>query len=573
MGVASCNRNNDPDKPDTPNYDPELKNLTETSINGTAIQSGNDLAGVIKNAKTGKGIAGVAVTDGYNFVKTDANGVYQMKRDDRCRKVYYTTPAEYEIYLDTKYHMPCFFSPKTMEKGFKYRVDFTLTPLPAPEKDFSIIMIGDPQCYQTSEVVRYTKETIADIKATVPTLTNKSVYAMTLGDITFDSTNLWSQMRASMANVEVNGRYLPFFQCIGNHDHNSLEADSKNPEDNDYRATGKFFEFCGPTDYSFDRGDTHIIVMDDIPVQSLASSSKPNNHTWNYYAGYTDTQWNWFKQDIENVADKANKMVFVCMHIPVRGGGNNSGSSFNTSRHYADLLNALKQFKEAHIMIGHTHYPQNYVHTSQKALGGLPIYEHIHQAACGAWWANNSSVTGGPNGYNIYDVKGASVVDWINKGTNRPKDYQIRVYDGNQIYNGKKGYAYSWYNTKNVGAGITAKGNVNTKNCFVVEAWDDDDTYCSVEFWQDGAKKGNFQRIPNGGCTNIALCGYWYNEGGKTTDTYVSTTASHYWYFPAPSGEPKNEKNWEVKFIRKIPASGKENVYSRKDLTTDYSEF
>ena len=67
------------------------------TIQGTKIQKESTLVGVIKDAQTGKGIPGIAVTDGTQIVQTDRNGVYQMRATDRARTVYYTTPADYEM--------------------------------------------------------------------------------------------------------------------------------------------------------------------------------------------------------------------------------------------------------------------------------------------------------------------------------------------------------------------------------------------------------------------------------------------------------------------------------------------
>ena len=77
-------------------------------IRGTRIAAGNDLVGVITDTRTGKGIPGVPVTDGYKFVVTNRNGVYQMTADPRCRTVSYSTPSGYEIALSEKGHTPAF---------------------------------------------------------------------------------------------------------------------------------------------------------------------------------------------------------------------------------------------------------------------------------------------------------------------------------------------------------------------------------------------------------------------------------------------------------------------------------
>lgn len=574
-GVASCKK----DGPDTPGGgggdtgSVTLTELTDATINGTAIASESTAAGLITSSASGKGIPGVAVTDGYTFVKTDENGVYQMVRNPKSRNIYYTTPAGYKICLDDQKHLPCFFTPGILESSKKYRADFTLVPLTAPETEFTLLMIGDPQCYISTEAARYKTETIKDIKATADKY--KNCYAVTLGDITFDSFNMWETMAKSMANVQSSdGRYIPFFQCIGNHDHNSLEKDTGNYDTNDYNAVLQYVKTFGPTDYSFDRGDAHIIVMDDIPVTTLDSSSKPNGKTWNYNAGFSDAQYKWFQQDIANVENISQKVGFICLHIPFRAGASSGGASVNKNRHYQDFLNQMKKFKEFHIMIGHTHYQQNYIHDNQLTAGGHKIYEHVHGAACGAWWASDCNVTGAPNGYTIYTVKGANVKNWIMKGSNHDESYQLRVWDGDQTYSGNMGYKYQWYNTANTYASITAKGFTEAKGCLIAEVFNDDKANWKVEFWQNGSKAGDFKRKADSGIMNIPVVAYWFNNKGKTTSTWSSGTSSHYWYYKPASGTPAEQKNWEVRAIQTIPTNTAQvNTYSCSELTTDYKCF
>ena len=75
-------------------------------IEGTVILPENNGAGFVSDAKTGKGIAGVTVTDGYTCVQTDKNGVYQLKFNSYARVVYVSVPAAYKIPLDEQRHYP-----------------------------------------------------------------------------------------------------------------------------------------------------------------------------------------------------------------------------------------------------------------------------------------------------------------------------------------------------------------------------------------------------------------------------------------------------------------------------------
>ena len=124
--------------------------------------------------------------------------------------------------------------------------------------------------------------------------------------------------------------------------------------------------------YSFDRGNVHIIAMDNIIFPSHKD----------YSLGFRDDQVEWLRQDLSYVSK--DKMVILCVHIPMRASGNQNVQA---------VFELLKPFAEVHVMSGHTHYAENNVYDSH--------YEHVHGAACGAWWNSTINVDGTPNGYAI----------------------------------------------------------------------------------------------------------------------------------------------------------------------------
>lgn len=561
-----------------------LTALTETVINGTAISESSTAAGLITDGKTGKGIAGVPVTDGYTFTTTDANGVWQLATDKLARKVYYSTPASYKVALDADTGLPAFYSEGDLTEGGRYRIDFCLEPLDHDETDFTLVMVADPQCGDMSEYARYVSETLPDIRETMASYEN--VYAITLGDIIFDSNDLWDRMKHSMSNFRSGGRDIPFFQCMGNHDHDATVSLSGDHETNLYNSSQNFIDEFGPYDYSFDRGLAHIVVMNNVYVTDIESSSHTNGKTWAYEGGFTDRQIEWLRADLALVKDKEDKLIVFCTHIPFRGAGS-SGGSMSLDKGYDEVLDMLTEFKEAHIMVGHTHYPQNYIHEDRMSKGGGCVYEHVNGTACGAWWSANSNVTGAPNGYGIYEVKGACMENWVAKGTGHEAGYQLRVYNGNQVYTGSMKYTYSWQEKANTyspkSEKCTAVGFEAAKDCLIAEVWNDDKANWKVELYaSDGTTKiGDFTRAADSGISNIALCSYWYNECGKSTSTYTGKTASHYWYFKPSEALPGEGDGWDydggfgwiVKATQTIPGSGKVNVYTQDRLTVDYSEF
>ena len=560
--VSTFQDSTEPDKPKP--EEPDEPEDTQVKINGTVIQEGNDLAGLIEDKGSGKGIPGVIITDGYNCTKTDENGVYQFKSNALTRFIYYTTPADYKVEAPTSPSLPVFYK-AVKPNGELLRTDFTLEKLSGgKETNWTFIGIGDPQCATSSNASRYNSETIPDIKKT--TAGKSSVYAMTLGDIVFDSTDMWPTMRASMSAVHNGTSYIIFFQTIGNHDHDSLQPDTSDNLMDDYNATSTFGKYYGPVNYSFDRGDVHVVSMDDIMVTEQKSSSKSNGKTWSYSGGFTQAQIDWLKQDIALVDNKADKMIFICCHIPFKN---------SSANHYPDVLKLMDEFKEAHLMIGHTHYTQNYIYTNtHKGKGGLPLYEHIHGSACGAWWTKecSSTVSGEPSGYTVYDIEGAHIKDWFFKGTNKNKDFQLRVFDGNEIYY-SSGYPINWYTaSQKVGTySFVVKGNSALKNCFVAQVFNDDDSNWSVALYKKstGAKIGEFKRLANGTCSNAAMSAHYYNKKGKTSDSYRSWTASHYWYYKPASGNPATESDWEVVATQTIPGGKVSHTYKCSTLTAE----
>lgn len=530
-------------------------------INGTSIEEGNNLVGLVSDSSTGKGIEGIAVSDGYSVVKTDKNGVYQFESNRYARYVFISIPSEYKVPMD-KNMKPAFYK-NGISRNTTNRNDFILDPLAENEDNFTLIAIGDPQVKTSAHISRYKNETIADIRSTLNVNQAKGrytkAYAVTLGDIIHDTPNLWDAMVETMQNVKIGSGYLPVFQCIGNHDHNAKAS-------SDLSATTEYVDHYGPTDYSFNRGKVHVVVMDNIVCTTT------NGSTWTYDAGFSKSQYNWLKADLNAVRNKADMMVILCCHIPFRGGSNSGGSNVNKDKYYAETLALLKEFNEAHIMIGHTHYPQNYRHTGYTSKNGLPIYEHVHGGACGGWWSSNMNVDGAPNGYSIYEIEGNHMKNWLAKSTGFPEDFQMRVYNGNQTYTGGAGYTYNWYQNSTGGtAKIQYRGRSFLKNAFVVSLWNDDDANWKVEFNYNGTSTPMTRVGSN--VMDAAVVSYYFNECGKNTDSWTKALY-HYWYIPSPNGiDPSQLTGWSITATQTIPGSKEVNVYATSSLQTDYSGF
>ena len=416
----------------------------ETTPLKTPIEEGNNLYGVVTDP-SGAPVEGIVVSDGFSCVSTDANGVYQMPRSADAFHVFYRIPADRQIPMSDG--RPCFW--QRLSKA-QERYDFRLMQKQEVETGFKLVCLADPQVQKDTDLSRFKKECVPDVRKHVSTFEGP-VYGITLGDIVFNTNNLYvtNQMMPLMAQAMRESEIgLKGFQVMGNHD-NCMKPKITDESSNYDLAGRRDFEYkFGPCDYSFDRGNAHIIGMDNV----LLLNEKHNPSA--YDSGFTDAQLEWLRQDLSFVPK--DKLIIFCVHIPIRNA---------TSNNREAVRNLLKEFAQVHIMTGHTHYGQNYIDTERD------IYEHIHGAVCGAWWKSTINVDGTPNGYGVYDISGTEVKDWYYKPTCLPKDFQIRMYRAETSYAGNYKFSYT------------------ASNEIVANIWNADSSW-KIEVYENGAKTG-----------------------------------------------------------------------------------
>lgn len=444
--LASCKKPAGPVGPD------DKPNTEDIQVQ---LEAGKDWCGVVVDSE-GNGIAGVVVSDGYNCTKTDSKGIYQLKKGSEYSAVInISVPAEYRI--PAQNGSPRFWHVISSKQS---RYDFTLEKLPAPENDFYLFGLADPQCQNNDRhISRFKEETIPDLKAYSAQFAAKApVYGITLGDIGYNTGStehnrakaLLKNMRDAMAEPKSG---MLVMQTIGNHDHD-LISNSGYSEEKDIEMEKYFNLIFGPVNYSFNRGQAHIVSMDDIQATNPES----------YKAGFRDDQLEWLKQDLSYV-DK-DKLVILCVHIPLCDN--------STKQNVAAVLNLLKEFSSAHILSGHTHKNTN---TPSSCSSG--IYEHTQAAVCGAWWWSTVNTDGSPNGYAVYEIKGNRIESWKYKGVDLDADKQIRMYRGYTAFmdDSSSKFYFPMTDSKDLWANI----------------WNWDDKW-TVDVYEDGVKTGSMTR-------------------------------------------------------------------------------
>ena len=369
--------------------------------------------------------AGVSVSNGFDVVVTDSQGYYTLPDNDDVWYYYISMPADAVISKNAD-GCPDFYKRK-LAGCTSY--DFTLERQ-AVEDRFVLFAMADPQAHnvkrENQTLVnsdRFRDESVPAINACAAGY-SLPCYGVTLGDIVYNEDNRNSTGGLPTMRSIFSGINMPVFQTIGNHDYTWFYTSSGNELKTDATSSTLFlkaqraFEDCfGPINFSFNRGDVHIVCMRNI---IWTNSTEPRK----YRGGFTDEQYEWLAADLANVP--SDKTVIFCVHIPI--------SSCPSGDNVSKVMTLLKGFSHAEIFSAHTHYIMNV-----PDVGGSGIYEHVHEALCGIFWWSNLAVDGAPNGYHVYEFSGKQIVDSYFIGVNNhmnTRDYQMRIYRGGVKYGG-----------------------------------------------------------------------------------------------------------------------------------------
>lgn len=383
------------------------------------------LKGAVQD-ESGKGIAGVAVTDGTNVVRTNAKGMYYLQSTNESQFVYLSLPSGYEVPADNS--IAQFYKKIQPQKGV-FLANFLLRKMTRSDKIHYTIVWADPQINNAEQAGQMHSTAVPDTKALVAELQKEGpVHGIAAGDISWDAPPIIPEYKKAVKEMGI-----PFFQVLGNHD---MDIHVRSDE----RTDSTFRESFGPSWYSFNRGEAHYVVLDNVFYYADG---------YNYIGYLTERQLKWLEQDLAGV--KPGSPVFVSMHIPgytdekrwYKRDKDDIGV-ITTNRRF--LFNLLKPFK-AHLLTGHTHYNENHQD------GGA--YEHIHGAVCGAWWTMPLCEDGTPAGYGVYEINGTDV-KWYYKSVGQPRDYQMRVYNRGayankpgdvaaNVWNWDKDWKVVWY--------------------------------------------------------------------------------------------------------------------------------
>lgn len=237
------------------------------------------------------GIAGVAVSDQVQVVKTDAQGKYEINNLKGYGFVMISQPAGF---YTTNWWQK--INPENTS------IDFALVSSANPTS-FSFIHASDTHISEKSlDRMQKLRDVVT---ATHPD------FMLVSGDLVKDALRV-SEKEASgyyeLYKKEINKFTLPIWNVPGNHENFGIERHlSLVNKTNPLYGKKMYHHYMGPTYYSFNYGGIHFVGLDDVDFEDL----------W-YYGHVDSVQLNWLKEDLAVVPSSMPVITFN--HIPFFSG-------------------------------------------------------------------------------------------------------------------------------------------------------------------------------------------------------------------------------------------------------------
>ena len=472
--VASCVSKEQPLVPPGPDPEKELVPAEGATVYGLVLCNG-------------KGVGNVSVSDGYEIVRTDKDGRYDLRSAKKNAQVYISIPSGYTV--ASVGVVPQFFKKLHKIASLPERVDFELFD-DGDQTKHTMLFFGDIHLTgrDTFKDRQQFRTFTTEINDYLKICGDAKVYAMTLGDMTWDY--YWYSCNYCFPEylADVNAiKGLQIFHTIGNHDHNmrtAVDGNLSGWDMVDWDTAARFRTDVCPNYYSFNIGKVHYIVVDDIYCINTTGGKSADRI---YQQKVSDDNLKWIRKDLSYVPKSTP--VVVTMHATLH-----NYAGYNDLRNAADFKKCFDGYSYVRVVTGHTHKVWN--------VDSGNIHEHNSGSVCACWWGAGSyyptlnlAQDGSPGGYRVMDWDGTAEHSYF-KGVGRPAGFQFRAYDRNEIAMKAVDYGVSKYASE-FDAYMTRYGKYNVKNAqdsVLINVWDYDSRW-KVEASEDNVHFTSCKKI------------------------------------------------------------------------------
>lgn len=365
-----------------------------------------------------KGLSGIIVSNQKDVVLTDENGFFELKLIEG-NYIFVTKPSGYQFKLDNYFNPEFYFLYKTKKTKdpIKYKTTEPIAEIPDKlffpvyqtrnEDEHMGLLIGDIQMASEKQVDYYQE-------GIIPYLANKNAdFYVELGDIVHDNLSLYPKEKKITGSLGI-----PGYRVFGNHDLNYKASKNKN-------ASETFNSYYGPDYYSFNYGNFHYIILNNITYDGWWDNI---NAPGTYSGGIDSEQIKWLTNNLSKVSP--DKSIVLFSHIPLH-------EAFIGKLNMKHILKALENHNNILAVSGHLHnilafdYNVSHNHKDNFNFEGL-----VAGAACGAWWSGDldqngipfsTCTDGSPKGFFQLTVN-KNNYEYVFYPVNYPCDFQMRTF-------------------------------------------------------------------------------------------------------------------------------------------------
>lgn len=368
-----------------------------------------------------RGIANVSVSNGCDVVSTNDAGEYTISVA-ATEIIFISQPENFTVPVDQNF-VPQFFY-KHYPEGtpgivagtsvewlwpvidatgpLPASIDFPLLASSGQTDQFSAYAFADPQArYELGEDM--VREDLVNSLIGNPYAAD---FGITVGDVVFDTLSLYDRHKEMMALMDVPQWYLP-----GNHDLNYESPDS-------LFANETYKKHFGPTYYSFDRGNVHIVTLNNVEY-----AGDGNEFSNGRYRGrIPDSQLQWLRNDLALV-DK-DKLILLASHIPFVAEATDETGARETgpgTENFSQLLEILQPFENIYAIAGHdTSHSWKVEINHSHGWSGQPWIAHTLAEVRGNGWTTGPAdmrgvrdammQDGNPNGFYVLQFDDTDLV-------------------------------------------------------------------------------------------------------------------------------------------------------------------
>lgn len=349
-----------------------------------------------------KGVAGVLVSNGLDWARTNEKGFYEIPvRKDMNLTI--VQPSGWRVPTDESMVPQFFYIHKEGGTGYPMRfgglpdkggapkqINFPVSHHGAAGQAFACAILADPQVYNNEQLGWLRDGVFADI---LEAGYQESDCMIQLGDVVGDDLDLLSRLLELAAATS-----LPQWLVLGNHD---IDFDAKTNED----KADSWRRIYGPHYYAFEKGNVLFVVLDNIyypcGAEDLARGrlNCAEDRPFSYNGRLTETQFSWLEGLISNTPKE--RLIVLNTHIPLV-----SFVDAASGQHQTDELTRIYQIvkdREVVSFAGHTHTTENHAPGQlfdgwfeAVGIGPLPFRHIIAGSASGAWYQGDFNVYGVP---------------------------------------------------------------------------------------------------------------------------------------------------------------------------------